>query len=74
MQKVETSEPPKPAVRRSNIDRLRGHLKTGSLASQLLDAWLAGEAIDTPTRMRAALDARTANTQESDATAPNPQA
>lgn len=56
-------------TRRSNVDRLRAHLKPGSLASQLFDAWSAGAAADATGRMRAVLDAPTETIEETDAAA-----
>jgi hypothetical protein len=75
MTKSQTFETASPAnaSRRSNFDRLSGQLKVRSLASQLLDVWMAGDALDVSARMRAVLDAETTKTQESDALAPSPQ-
>ena len=61
-------------ARRSNVDRLRVHLKPASLASRLFDAWSAGAAADATGRMRAVLDAPTETTEETDAAASSPQA
>lgn len=61
-------------TRRSNVDRLRGHLKEGSLASRLFDAWSTGAAADATERMRAILDAPNETTEETDATASSTQA
>ncbi len=61
-------------TRRSNVDRLRGHLKEGSLASRLFDAWSTGAAADATRRMRAVLDAPTETTEETDAAASSAQA
>lgn len=61
-------------MRRSNGDRLRAHLKPGSLASRLFDAWSAGAAADATRRMLAVLDAPTQTTEESDAAASSPHA
>lgn len=61
-------------TRRSNVDRLRVHLKPGSLASRLFDAWSAGAATDVTGRMRAVLDAPAETTEETDAAASSPQA
>lgn len=72
MAESETSQARKLAdvTRRSNFDRLRGHLKEGSLAGRLLDAWLAGDAEDAVGRMRAVLDAPVANETEAHASSP----
>jgi hypothetical protein len=40
----------------TNVDRLRGHLKSGGLAIALLDAWVAGDPPDAERRLMAALE------------------
>jgi hypothetical protein len=46
----------RPTAVLTNADRLRAHLKPESLASMLLEAWLAGEPADAPSRMLKALE------------------
>lgn len=57
------------AAKPNNIDRLRTHLAADTLASKLLNAWLAGPSADAKARMLSVLDSHNSTVEVIDASA-----